>query len=310
MGFDAAQKIILQATAGTTQAAEIAAWVVLLSGSYEGQVLAASLAIDLVNKAISGEDLAGVVALTKAVPSHEIIVEFNRVLNTLASTGTGVCASRLDVSPLSTDKYVRTIELSSFVTYYLGPTYGYTTSPGHLEEVRSLFELLGEWPMGEITRLFRGARGICWVAPQSELAPILAGPSSGCTIAAALNDALGLGILLNGSTGIPELVVVRYPANFEDVMSVTSKQPTALDATWKPDAVYYISCSKESGWGKSHSCSGQREGIRERVHATVMHLTDDFVASLVGESTPPIVSDRKKWRDAAFARLDEALATS
>lgn len=310
MGFDRARDVILTATASTAEASAISDWLDTLPTTPEGEVLAASLAIDLLSDALVADDVARIVSRIDLGTTGPAVVEFNRVLSELALGGTLICASRLEAAPLDADTYVRTIELSSFVTYYLGPAYGYTTSAAHLEEVRTLFEILGEWAMGDIDKPFRGARGICWVAPFSELKDILAGSSAECTVAAALVDTLGLNIsAASGAADAPELVIVRYPENFDKILGVPSKQPTSCDATWKPEDVCYISYRKDNGWGKTHSCSGEKDSVRERVHPTIMHLHDAFVASLIGASSPAIVMDRKKWRDTAFLRLDEAIAT-
>lgn len=255
----------------------------------DGFLLGVSLAIDLLSETVDAATLAK--GLAKLPQDLNPVISFGRMPRTACVSE---CACEMTYEHRH---YVRVMELSSFITYFLK----LIPDPATVDAVRR--EYLADpraGTLGEIERPWSGARGVVWVLPAAEYEPIRAEHQR--MAAELLNDVLGLGYETGcGADEKPEFIAVRYPPDFEEQYSIRPRKPTSLDAAWEP-AGFYISYPNEDGWGRTHSCSGADILQRERVHGTLERLSDEFTIESVGDCMPPR-KNRRKLTERAFQRL-------
>jgi hypothetical protein len=282
-------------------------WVAALERTPDGQILAASLAIDLRSGAVEASTLATVLAHMDAHYSQDdAVFAFESAGMTAGLQSRIVCGSCFHSSGTTDSQYVRVTELGHFVRSHLIP-WGFTADPGDIEEVRSIFDRVGTLTLNDSMGSLSGRKALVWVAAQDDVDRELAAGTSR-SAGHVLNDALGLGYRRgSGVHGEPEFVAVRYPRDFADRCSTDAHQPTSLDATWIAGEVYYISTGRNDGWGRTHSCSGTRAPIRERVHMNVDQIDSSFSATLLGPATPDVQFDPSARMREAYTRLTAAI---
>lgn len=255
-------------------------WIHGLSRTETGQRLAICLAIDLQTGAISARDIDPIVTSLPDATT-DVVSHFSTTLDRHPDKERLREGKSLTVEALPDhDFYVRVLQITSYVTHYL-KSFEYSLDLTDLNEVqdvffsKSLFDPAGGSQVSYVKDYWKGRNDTVWVTRFSELqrAAGSGGPHSG----AAVNDALGLGFPVAGDN-IPVLVAVRYPAEF----GVPCLKPTTFVADWTTSAGYYLSDASRSGWGKTQSCTGQIEGVHERVHESFPGLSKEFAAYYIG----------------------------
>jgi hypothetical protein len=274
-------------------------WLNKLEKSDELRTLGVSVAIDLQSGALQAKDVAGLFdQMGRGTESPALA--FANVLDQEPHSERLLCCSPFPTPP--GDKapclYVRVIEMLSFFTYYLQPTYLYSYGPADRAQVYAAFlrDGLNMENLADIDVVWTGDRGRVWVLPQTHFEEIMAkNPGNAATV---LNDALGLGYDYGGGpAGSPEFVAVFYPETFTHRCS----QPTSADAQWRHRG-FYLSNGKDDAWGRTHSCSGVYDPVPERVHSGIPNFSGQgFSLKRIGVATPP-PKDYEKLLKAAFER--------
>jgi hypothetical protein len=214
-----------------------------------------------------------------------------------------ICASRLSViGPADAEPYIRVLSLLDFITYYKKDR---SLAPDDVAAIRTeYFSAYAPNDLSDIREWWSGSNGVVWVMSRIEYED-LASKYDGDELASLLNDALGLGKEPTRSDDDGrELVGVTYPPRFDG-----TAQPTALDALWVNFGWYYVSYGKDDSWGKTVSCSGKRQPLRERVHKEFEKLTAEYVGFPIGRILYRII-DRTALLDNADGRLESILASA
>lgn len=281
------------------QAQSFKSWLRKLEKNPQGRILAASMAIDLVSGALEADDLASV--FKDMDPAEEpASVAFAKALDEEPYSSRFVCCSRFPEPPddATPHLYVRILEMDSFITYYLAPTYGYSQAQDDRVEIYNSFlkEGFDFTKLDDLDVEWTGERGRVWVLPRANFESII--KNHAADAATVLNDALGLGYSKGGGpSGKPEFVAVFYPEKFPE----KCRQPTFADAQWRRRG-FYLSNGKDDAWGRTHSCSGLREPVPERVHRGVPKFSGEgFSVNRIGFATPPLM-DFEKLLEAAYER--------
>lgn len=272
-------------------------WLYSLQRHDEGRILATSLAIDLLSGALNRTELANIFSAIDGSP-RRAIESFAEVLDKEPYFSRLICCSPFPEPPDDSQEhlYVRIVEMASFITFYLGPTYGYTNALDDRKEIADIFlnDRFRFEDLDDLDRAWTGSRGRVWVLPRASFETILNDHKANA--ASVLNDALGLGYPA-GPSGHPEFLAVFYPSHFPE----KCKQPTSADARWSKPG-FYLSNGREDAWGRTQSCSGRHEPIKERVHAGVDKFSGaGFSVKWVGPAAAPPI-DRKALLKEAFCR--------
>jgi hypothetical protein len=269
----------------------------------DGKRLGACIAIDVKSGALTGQTFADILDTMDTSPAalKDACRAFGITLAKHPKQAAFICASQYSGDPLpKTNHYVRVLSLDAFIEFYVQPTYAAIGfDQVSLDDVRTMFfDEPVHSNLGEIEAWWSGRNGNVWVLSYEDLDKLV-GQSTGAERASLLNDALGMGI--DGKDlHWPELVAVYYPSDLD----VECRQPTTLDASWDMPGSYYVSYGNFDRWGRTHSCSGERERIRERVHLKFKNLTRDYSIYQLG-IVSDLKVDRNKLLDEAFTRFDE-----
>ncbi len=291
-------------------------WLTALSQNNTGRLLLVCLAIDLKAEAMSPDQFNDVL---NALPQDSIdicqAIARKLLVDAHSTSPRWICGSRLPSGILDTkERFIRVLELGDFIRFYVRPSLAKGMRPEQVEEVlRQFFDDDDGMTLGDISAWWTGGHGRVWVLPLSEFLQLRdrANPREPGSV---YLDALGLpfppgeGVGLGGS---PHVVAVEYPdyGTLSAEKNCEPKQPTALDATWDSPSPMYVSHGKEDGWGRTHSCTGQkylesRYGTaRERVHGKFEGLTWHFRALNVGPASPQFGLQTEKVLSAAINRF-------
>lgn len=239
----------------------------------DGRRLGYCIAIDVESGAIAPEDYANVLeGMDNRVTCPR--KAFGEALARHPRRKDLVCASRLRRT--GTERYVRILSMREFITFYKKDR---SLAPDDVAAVRE--EYFSEHvpkDLSDIRECWGGTNGLVWVMSRDEYDG-LASIYTGDALASLLNDRLGLGKEQSkGDNDGRDLVGVRYP----DHSPGTASQPTALDAYWIAFGWYYVSYKEHDGWGRTVSCSGDYEPLRERVHLELERLTADYLGFPIG----------------------------
>jgi hypothetical protein len=272
----------------------------------DGRRLGVCMAIDVLSGALEPKVFASVLDM---VDQDEIDARraFGIAFDKFPDKESLVCVSNLVAPPLEADDfYMRILLLRDFIEYYVSPNNPHSFDPADVEDVRlSYFGENAPSDLSDIETWWTGLNGVVWVMSHSEYVALTSGmqPNERGTI---LNDALGLGKGPSRAVndGV-ELVAVRYPNSFTHACS----QPSTLDAYWVNYSWYYLSYTKEDGWGRTQSCSGTAGAIRERVHRGFEGLSADFSGLHVGGITN-VTEAREKLLTEGYRRLTSILPAS
>jgi hypothetical protein len=276
------------------------AWLAVASGVPEAIRLGACLAIDLKSGALNPKTVGQVFDLLPlAEPDPVAAFEQAFGLHSLATTL--VCSSELHCDYLNPpDHYIRFLTLAEFVTYLVGPTHGVLPDAAGAAWVMKRYFSPGPTGLQTVRQIYAGRKGVVWIASAQEINALVVGRTHD-DAATFLNDALGLGKgpgILGAKT---ELVSIEYPEGFDK--AVACRQPCTFDAWWGCSTWYFLSYGKVDGWGRTRSCSGNADELRERVHGSINKLTDEYKASFIGYVTPAI-PNRGKLTLAALDRFN------
>jgi hypothetical protein len=268
----------------------------------EGKALAVCLAIDLLSKAVESEDVA-IVAHDLAELAHRGTDAFALAVDKDPQKSKFICISRLPKHnpALTRASYVRVIELLSFLMFCANPAYGFGLGQKGRAEFLRMFPPFAETgiDVDDVAACLSGNRGRVWVLPKEQFEEILQNNSDGA--ATFLNDALGLGYPVGGGpNGEPEFLAVIYPPEFKERCC----QPTAFDAVWG-GANFYLSHGDDDGWGRTHSCSGTKPPLKERVHPAIEKIPNGFYLLYVGTAQTPD-PNRDAYLSAAIERYKSA----
>ncbi len=270
--------------------------------SRDGQRLTACLLIDIASGSLTPTVAKG--PLESASTAPNAVLGFAIAVESASNENALICASARRGTNLH-DRYVRVMEMSSFITYFAGVTRNLTLNAEDVVRVRA--EYFSDPPaatLGDISVTWSGYNQVVWIMPLDDFDDITKG--DGDTAATELNDQLGLGYTAGtGENGKPEVIAVKYPPQSQMQVTCDTCQPTTLDAYWK-GANFFVSAPGSDGWGQTHPCSGFCDGFRERVHRALPALSDAFSAQLVG-----VAAVRPQNRDellrTAFTRLEQVI---
>ncbi len=239
MTFDAVRDTLSKHLGDSTTFQE---WFARTTSTLKGQRLAICLAIELETGSVLATDVSAIIK-PMCLTAGDIGGSFVAAVDAHPET------KRLRfVSPqtaLIGDRYVRVLQLSSFVNRYLSLDFEYSLDFTDLDEVRQSFFPIGLLdpddgdPLDYVRSYWSGKYDVVWVAP---LAEVMAAAQDGVSCpACAVNDALGLGF--HGTPTPPFLVAVKYPPN----CMLNCGKPTVYVADWNSDEAYYLSSSTPLG---------------------------------------------------------------
>lgn len=286
-----------------------ATWVRSLGTTARGRLLASCLAIDLASEAVSPETLLEIVEALDS-SGADACLQFAKVLRTHPMHSSWICASRLPCGDPESDDhcYVRVLELSRFIRYYLKPSTGRSSRPDQAEEVlRQYISDADGQDLSDITAPWAGPSKRVWVLPKEDYVDLvsLADPQHPGTV---FQEALGLSYADGiGMNHWPHLISVTYPRQRHGGWN--ARQPTALDADWTNQPALYVSYPREDGWGRTQNCyqklyTRHTTGYaRERVHPSFDGLTAEFRAADIGLAQPYSSVCQEEVVRAAVARF-------
>lgn len=303
MNWDAVRSMFSKKFEGVLSEERIAIVVKAAEQSPDGQRLIICLLIDLVGETLPIDVAARLMTLPD--DTQDVPLEVGSLIENTPNRDELACSS-LPPDTTSRPRYVRVMELSSFITHYAGVGRYLTLNAEDVARVRN--EYFADPParqLGDISVTWSGYNGTVWVMHDDDYREITR-PERRSEAATDLNNRLGLGHVYGaGANGQPELVAVRYPSSFEDTFSVECRQPTTCDARWVTPN-FYLSFMKLDNWGRTVACSGSEAELRERVHPMLRRLTDGFEIENVGIARPP-TEDRVTLLAAAFTRLEHVM---
>jgi len=172
-------------------------------------------------------------------------------------------------------------------------------SPSSKARIRRRYLGASGGNLSGIDRWWGGRRGVAWILSASALQRLVGQPFI-AKAATIVNDAAGLGHVPS-----TELMLIRYPKGFDAFLRV--KQPTSFDNDWERPGSFFVSFSKQDGWGRAHSCSGTRPGVPERVHGELKNLTSDYRTEFLGV-VEELKLDRSSLMNEGYHRLDSLMA--
>jgi hypothetical protein len=210
--------------------------------------------------------------------------------------------------------FVRVMEIERFARFYDSPRSGRGLSSEEIAEVREEYFGPGsEEDFADITAVWTGRNDRSWILPLPQYREMVEqaleseGDSEGTGLADMFLDSLGLSMPdgRGRANGGPDLVAVIYAPGCR---TLECRQPTALDATWEEEEVFFVSYGRLDGWGRTHSLYGQREGRRERIHGPFAPLTSAFRGEYIGEATKPTLSMEHVLKEVARRYQEFVLA--
>lgn len=237
-------------------------WISRLIAEPEGLRLATCLAFDLHLERVASKLIPAIAEVFGSMTqylSEEPVLAFARAVeltNRRKDLLTSVMVTHAGEETQAS--YVRVLRLQAFITCYVGHTaYDYTLDAADINEVRKLY-FSGPASLEDVTQPWSGRHNIVWICSFHEFQDVL---ESAKDPASFLNDALGLGFTLDPLGAVPELVAITYPPGHP----AESYQPRSLHADWD-STNFFVPHWDEDGWGRTHSCSGARGPLKERVH--------------------------------------------
>lgn len=278
-------------------------WLSRLSSDEDALRMAACYCVDVSSGSIDADKAATVLGLW--IEADDPRSEFCTIVDDPTRALLLKCCSRFS-GPVEGEQLIRIMELSRFIDYYAGPTFGYSsTNPRDvLDVLDTFFGVDSDSTLDDITTVWTGGRDRVWVSGYRFLLDhfedVAGGPPT--QWGTLLNDALGLGYAHGASPGgLPILVGVVYPPGF----AVATAQPTVFDAFWEGVGGFYLSWHNSDGWGRTHSCSGTLAGCKERVHEGFSARLAGFTAVTFGESQS-VTIDRSSLLVDALERLKQS----
>jgi len=250
--------------------------------------------IDIEGGSVAAETI--VPLLRSIVSSEDPVIAFGLAISGASNRSELTCASP-PCSSDSTERYVRVMELSSFITYYAGVSRNLTLAVDDVARVRhEYFSTPPAVGLGDIVTVWSGYNAVVWVLSHDDFHEIVS--FAGDNAATVLNDRLGLGYTMGTAEGNrPEIIAVEYPHD----SGCEFMQPTTLDAQWvSPN--FYVSFASPEHWGKTHPCSGLGAGVRERIHRMLPALTNDFLIRHIGIAEIPSFNHKSLLAE-AYTRL-------
>ena len=254
-------------------------WVDQLGRSESGHHLGACVLIDIEARTVHPRVFAMVLENVD-LDATDPVTEFGQTVDRLEKKDdVPTWQSRLSEDEEYTPKEcARVLELGQFIRYCL-PHKAEIMAAERLRTIRMRYF---SGPPGRklqgVNRQLSGNRGRIWIVPWQDLKQLRDeyAEKSGTVIRNALGLPFKDGI---GTKGRPELVALLYPSP----PKVRSAQPCTLDADWSQSIrCYFLPHKSSSGWGKTHSCSGQGPTCRERVHAEFDGFGSDFRGVHIG----------------------------
>ncbi|HWB96037.1 MAG TPA: hypothetical protein VG672_05030 [Bryobacteraceae bacterium] len=284
--------------------ARATSWLNSLQKSPAGRLLAISIALDLVSDAVDDSIYRDVLRSLPA-PAGNPCQEFAAALHKHPEyEGKLLGVSRIRPRPLEEgDHFVRVLEIGTFVKFYDAPRSGRGLRLDEVTEVRQLYFEDGSYSdLGDIREVWSGKNGRVWVLPLRDLnaaREAAAREQPGTPVLDALGIPLRQGF---GPDYLPDLVAIHYPPDWKT--ENPPRQPTAIDADWQSEEIYYISYGAEDGWGRTHSCSGSASSCRERVHGPFAPLNHGFRGEHIGPAKPLASGDLEHVVQEAYRRFE------
>lgn len=255
-------------------------WLALLSGSADGERLIICILIDALSGAVDpGRFLEVIGGLDTSDPDG--CAAFARALESHPDYPNWLCTGTFQAhaSPAD-DHYARVVSLRPFISHYVSTVRPSVTLS--VDDERRIRRRLARhrlpddpgWPLGFVHTWWTARRDCVWVCSFRDIDAILKSSNDDAT---TIMDSLGL-IHYAGASPATELVLIRYPKG----LTLTSAQPTTIDADWEYRGGYYVSHPADDAWGRTQSVSGTTVALRERVHRKFLGLSDEFRAYYLG----------------------------
>jgi hypothetical protein len=299
---DAAQVLHRELPPHVTDPTVCARWIRELANSSDGCLLGLCIAIDLLSGAVTPQRFGEVVSLVETSFTDPRSA-FARAIAAHRNPDLFSCSSRIRSDPLlGPDRYVRILTLRDFVTYYAGPTYGFTLDAADIAEVKRIFGRAGA-SLEDIDQWWSGGNGVVWVGSWADATDVISADKA--KAATLLNDRFGLGRSPSSGPGAADFVAVLYPHSFDRITKC--RQPTTFDTSWAYAGTFFVSAPGH-GWGLTQSCSGKRLGLRERVHGPFRSLTEAYSIEFIGESEH-LSTDRAALLQEAGGRFRKVLGS-
>ncbi len=277
------------------------AWLSALEVAEDGHRLGACIAIDVLAGAIDSLYFSAVLdKIDLVIPDARH--SFAKAVGE-PPPDTLICASRF-CADHSDETYVRVLELSTFIEFYVRPTYYKVPfDPEDVNDVREDFfggEAGQSWP--DLTVEFSGTFGRVFVTSLTDFEAVL-NDAAYDRRGTVVNDAFGLNLDTGvGTDNHPEFVAVKYPQAIEE----TSHQPTTFDVSWVYPGAFYLSFKDLDLWGRTQSCTGKGRQVRERVHKRTVDTMARFEGVYIGVSER-LSPDRAQLLEEAFVRASELI---
>ena len=279
-----------------------------------GDRLGYCLAIDINHSTVRDEYLKALV--DKSEDDGLDLVAAIKELRVNAATAPLNAVKNTENDPLEDDYYIRALVLSEF-GYYYGHENGVVGDDWDEDDLRQMFFKRtseenwntapvnpDEWDskenhgnMGTVVGPFSGGDGIVWVTCLSAIKAALAAGDTGDEAAEKIFDSLGLATEDGPRSQPCEIVLVRYPTDFN---MPAPRQASSFIGGW--DGGWYLSDAGTSNWGHTKSTSSGGVGLAERVHGPVLALNDQFISIPVGITSTPKL-DSNDWLNEAKRRL-------
>jgi hypothetical protein len=271
-------------------------WLAEVKKHPDGLRLLACIAIDVLCKAVEGRRYATIIDNVTEFTYDS----FNQSIIRSPDSHLLRCCSTIKPSPLALgDRYVRVVEILNFRRFYLSQ-YPYTNSPEDIQDIRDNFfdgNDFVDWV--DLNQAWSGGLPLVFVLSYRELRELI---TTGLNKGDIVNDALGLNYVFGGATdGKPDFLGVVYPESFTTIC----RQPTALDVPWD-GSWFYLSYYNEDSWGRTQSCSGVDQRVKERVHPALDTIDPYFSGCYIGPAVLGLRKDRIKLLEEAVRRLNIA----
>lgn len=260
-----------------------------------GMLLGINMAIDIASGAIPPEVFVNIIDSIKS-PFFNARLAFFKAQNNHPKKDEFVCASKINTPILTNNTYLRVLEIEDFADYYVRPSFSFLPyDPPDIKEIRRRY-FKKRTSLANIDNWYNGSYNRVWVMSKAEFNSICSSYPKH-DHGSIFNDALGIGYKYGGGLkGKPEMVAIEYPKNF----SLVCKQPTLLDSQWKIEPIWYISENNKDGWGRTQSCSGTYDGIKERVHSSFKNLSRKYFAVYIGLSKTPMMNENALMNEAYY----------
>ena len=274
-------------------------WARRLRESIRGGLLMTSIAIDVRADAVPIDTFVEIVNWWPYAEAFDPCLHLANAL-TQDVTKRYICISRHQAEDHTDNDYVRIVELGSFIEYFVRPNTGSNLTHDEVWDLWESFKEEGD--LSGFERWWCGGRGRTWVLPLEEYHN-LDSQKEESNPGTVFFDSLGIAYQDGfGRKHEPFALAMVYPPRFKRA-GCSFAQPTALDANWASDAVFYVSSGKADAWGRTKSCIGAKRECRERVHGRFKPLTPDFKVIEIGSSAPMEVSDGRHVLHAALERF-------